>query len=189
MAVSLEDRDTELRRRLVIENKTISGHCDRVAGLSQEFRHTIRCVDRPTEGTCVTHALELLGRFRPLVAQLQEAEVKPGRAFVEWLLRNEKQLVTPKPDSLALYFDGETWKHAAVVLPDGRVRSEWGSYAVFEHRLSEVPADYGNAVRFFRRPCAEEAACLLFEFGCRELQLSPREVQLLRARTGVPASR
>jgi len=161
MPVSLEGQDTELRRRLVIENETISGHCDRVAALRQEFRHTIRCLERPAEGTCVTYALELLNRFRTLVVELQAEDVKPGRTFVEWLLRNGKvaELATPEPDSLALYFDVETWKHAAVVLPLGRARSEWGSYAIFEHRLSEVPADYGNIVRFFRKASAH--ACSL----------------------------
>jgi len=69
MAVSIEGKHTGLRACLMIEHETISGHCDRIAVLSAKFPHTIRCIDQPVDGTCVTCAFGLLeGTCRRLVA-------------------------------------------------------------------------------------------------------------------------
>jgi hypothetical protein len=89
MAVSIEGKYTGLRARLVIENETISGHCDRVAALRAEFPHTIRCIGQPVDGTCVTYAFGLLDGTPRLVAELEGLGVKAGGAFVEWLMDKE----------------------------------------------------------------------------------------------------
>lgn len=190
MAISLEGKGTELRKRLVIEREEILRHRDRVAALKQEIEHTISCVECMGDDlrTCVTYALGILPDFRELVIQLGQDDVCPGRAFIEWLQANGSLIEcdVPEPDSLALYFYDDEWRHAAVVISAERVRSKWGTYAVFEHGLSEVSADYGNTVRFYRRPTTMEAARLLFDFGCKELELLPEEVERLRRATGVP---
>ena len=187
MTMSIDGKFPELRKRLVIEKETVSAHCDKVAALKQEFSHSIRCLDRPQNGTCVTYALGLLNGFFRLCRELQDSGVKPGRAFIEWLLEEGKlrELGSPQVGALMLYFDGETWRHAGVVVGPERVVSKWGEYAVFEHGFAEVPANYGNELKFYEMPEPNEAGGLFFEFGCLELDLKPPEIARLREMTGV----
>ena len=105
MAVSIEGKYTGLRARLVIENETISGHCDRVAALRAEFPHTIRCIGQPVDGTCVTYAFGLLDGTPRLVAELEGLGVKAGGAFVQWLMDEEHlvEIETARTNGLALY--------------------------------------------------------------------------------------
>jgi hypothetical protein len=187
MAVSIEGKYTGLRARLVIENETISGHCDRVAALRAEFPHTIRCIGQPVDGTCVPYAFGLLDGTPRLVAELEGLGVKAGGAFVQWLMDEEHlvEIETARTNGLALYFDQGSWKHVGIMNDGDRVTSKWGTYGVFDHRLSEVPGDYGNQVRFFELPSTVVAACLLFRFACSKLALKPQEIDRLREITGM----
>ncbi len=189
MSLSIEGKDTELRARLVIEGETVSGHCDRIRALKAEFSHTIRCIARPADGTCVTHAFGLLEEFRLLVAELESLGVKPGSAFITWLLEEGRlvEIDGVRPNALALYFEEGSWKHAGVVSGEDRIVSKWGTYGVFDHRLSQVPGNYGNEVRFFDLPNLAAAADLFFEFACGELDLKPEEIDRLREATGMSA--
>jgi len=179
--------DAGLRARLVMENETISGHCDLVRRLKSEFRHTIRCLDRPSDGTCVTYALGLFETYRPLVAEIQQCGIRPGCHFMRWLIEGDRseEISTIREDALVCYFNAGAWQHVGIAGPGGRVRSKWGTYAVFDHRLSEVSADYGDDIRFFDRPSAREAAGLLFEFACEEMDLKQVEADRLREATGI----
>ena len=171
---------------LVIEGETASSHCERVAALKTAFLHTIRCVDRVEEGTCVTYACGLL-EHRQLVYELEGLGIKAGRSFVEWLLDEGHfiEISTAKPGALALYFNAGTWKHAGVMKGKTRLRSKWGAYFAFDHRLSEVPSDYGTDVRFFELPRSNSVACHLFNFACDKLKLgTQQEIERLRKLTG-----
>jgi hypothetical protein len=127
MAVSIEGKYTGLRARLVIENETISGHCDRVAALRAEFPHTIRCIGQPVDGTCVTYAFGLLDGTPRLVAELEGLGVKAGGAFVQWLMDEEHlvEIETARTNGLALYFDQGSWKHVGIMNDGDRVTSKW----------------------------------------------------------------
>lgn len=57
------------------------------------------------------------------------------------------------PGGVAVYFDGDRITHAARVLDTTeRLSSKWGPSDLHEHGLWEVPATYGNAVKFFSPP-------------------------------------
>jgi hypothetical protein len=56
---------------------------------------------------------------------------------------------------VAVYFNTKNVTHAAVVGEDGVFRSKWGGNEVHAHGLWEVPAEYGNRVRYYRAPVAE----------------------------------
>ena len=53
-----------------------------------------------------------------------------------------------------LYFNKEVVTHAAVVGAGQTYRSKWGGNEVHQHRLWEVPAQYGDRVRYYRAPDA-----------------------------------
>jgi hypothetical protein len=180
-------KDTELRSALLIEGETPPGHCERVRKLKAKFSHTIKCVDRIEEGTCVTHALGLLDQHRRLVHELEGLDVRAGLDFIEWLLDESRmaELDKPKAGALALYFNEGSWKHAGVMRSKARLRSKWGTYFAFDHRLPEVPSDYGDEVHFFELPSSDDAARRLFEFACYELQVNDAGRKRLHDITGL----
>lgn len=122
----------------------------------------------------------------PPCRELEGLGVKAGAAFVEWLLDEEHLVeIEMRNNALVLYFDQGSWKHVGIMKDGDRVTSKWGTYGVFAHRLSKVPSDYGNQVRFFELPSTVEPACLLFRFACSELAPKPREIDWLRKITGM----
>ena len=90
-----------------------------------------------------------------------------------------------REDVLVCYFREGVWQHIGIAIAGGRVGSKWGTYAVFDHRLSEVPEDYGDDIRFFVWPSARASAGLLFGFACAEMALNQIEADRLRAATGI----
>jgi hypothetical protein len=82
MSSSIGGMDTDLRTALIVEADTISRHCNLVRGLKSKFKHTIRCIERPGDGTCATYALSLLETYRLLVMELQDFGIRPGSKFM-----------------------------------------------------------------------------------------------------------
>ena len=58
------------------------------------------------------------------------------------------------PSDVVLYFLKEAVTHAAVVGSKQIYRSKWGGNEVHQHGLWEVPAQYGDRIRFYRAPDA-----------------------------------
>ncbi len=187
MTCSIRGKDSDLRAALVIEGETTPRHCDLICRLESKFQHTIRCLQQPDYGNCVTYALDLLETYQPLVTKLQCVGIQTGSEFMHWLVKENHLTELPaiREDGLVCYFREQIWKHIGVAVADGRVSSKWGTYAVFDHMLSEVPADYGDDIRFFVRPNARTSARLLFEFACTTLDLNRIDADGLRAATRI----
>lgn len=80
-------------------------------------------------------------------------------------LRNEKMRLfgeyretpDPIPGDFVLYckrtsWDPEEFRHIGIFLGNGFVRSKWGQLDVYDHPTLLVPYDYGNIVKFVKRP-------------------------------------
>lgn len=61
-----------------------------------------------------------------------------------------------------MYFDGQIPTHAGLVT-DSRVTSKWGSSHIFQHGPLEVPSNYGNSIRFYRKISSREATIKFVE--------------------------
>lgn len=48
---------------------------------------------------------------------------------------------------------------------DGTATSKWGTFPLYKHALAEVPAEYGEEVRFFETPSLDEAFVLFRNFA------------------------
>ncbi len=54
---------------------------------------------------------------------------------------------------IAIYFaQGQVVHSGIVISPERRIRSKWGTGVLHDHALGEVPASYGDEVRFFAAP-------------------------------------
>ncbi len=60
-----------------------------------------------------------------------------------------------RPGDVVAYFRAGKLAHAAILAGDDLLCSKWGGDEVHSHRLWEVPAEYGNRVRYFHAPVAE----------------------------------
>ncbi len=91
---------------------------------------------------------------------------------MNWLLSSLEEVDAQTPGALVLYFNGGNWSHVGTITNSGRVISKWGLYPVYEHGLWEVPAVYGNEIRYFLKPSPEMALDLFEEYV--EEQLAER---------------
>jgi hypothetical protein len=148
-----------LRAALDVPEGTLIGdHSRLIKERTRGHSHTVKLVCEPQGGTCVSYALGLNSNpIYETIRQDFDREVFAGKRFVEWMVGVRDEIDQPAIGSLALYFLGADWKHVGTVAGLDRVTSQWGTYPIYEHGLCEVPASYGDQVRFFERPSARQA--------------------------------
>ena len=168
-----------LRERL----KTI---CDRVSpeknialvdALTSEIPHTIIPVQSVHDlftFTCLVHALGFTGQDQyRVVAGLGVDKVFAGEAFAYWLLRSGSLTeLTPPADavigSMVMYFDDDaSFTHVGLSKHNSRVESKWGQLGLYEHGLFEVPANYGDTVRYYKPLPYSVAIKLFYDFAAK----------------------
>ena len=94
-----------------------------------------------------------------------------------WLIeRHLVELDTPVVGCLVCYFAAGRWTHVGVMLAGNRVRSKWGVMPRYEHDMAEVPAEYGQCVRFYERPPPAMARRRFREFAL-EQGLTERDIE------------
>ncbi len=169
----MTDDDTasgELREALVLDGKVaIAAHPHTIRVLGSTYPHTIVHIpDVKSDGTCATYAFGLCSRkgYRWIV-QIPEPDVYAGRDFMEWLMRHH--LVPrdgpPQEGDIVLYLENDTWSHIGTLVDNGRVRSKWGTFPVYEHGLFELPATYGDQVIYMQPMAPDDAFRLFLEYA------------------------
>jgi hypothetical protein len=141
-----------LRTALDFPPGTLQGeHAGMVRALHAAHPHSIVAVPEPAVLTCVPYALGFgENRLYQAIAMEFDPDIFAGRDFVEWLLDGRLHEVNaPKPDLLTLYFSGSVWQHIGLMISPTRVRSKWGTFPVYDHELWQVPASYGDELRFY----------------------------------------
>jgi hypothetical protein len=143
----------------VPEGTLIGSHTRLLDERTRTHPHTVKLMSNPQGGTCVAYAFEL--NHNPIYEAIREdfgRKIFAGRQFVEWMIRERlSEISQPAVSSLVLYFSGSDWKHIGTVTAPDRVTSQWGTYPIYEHDVYEVPASYGDQVRFFEKPSPERA--------------------------------
>jgi hypothetical protein len=142
-------------------------HRNMIAEAARTHPHTIKYRSLEEQGTCATFALGLTGNaVYQFVASGYARKIFAGKAFMQWLLKNHlREIKLPVRGCLALYFSGEEWQHVGVVSAPGRIVSKWGTYPVYDHPALEVPARYGNVLRYFEMPDTADTLRLFLEFA------------------------
>lgn len=145
----------------------ISQHRAYIEHVRTVYRHTVIFRRLISESTCVLYALELgEERIYRAIACNFNRRIFAGKTFVEWLVKEHlTEIDEPKEGCLALYFDRQVWQHIGVVSAAERVLSQWGEFPVYEHGVFEVPARYGDEVRYFEMPRRGEPLLLFLEFA------------------------
>jgi hypothetical protein len=141
-------------------------HRKMIEEVARMYPHSIVYCSLEEEGTCATYALALTGdAVYQFVATRFQRKLFAGRDFMEWLVQNHlHEIERPHTNCLALYFSNAEWKHVGVVSSPGRVVSQWGTFPVYDHAVYEVPARYGDVVRYFHLPDTAEAVRLFLQY-------------------------
>jgi len=123
-----------------------------LAEVALRATHSIRIYERFFRWTCVPYALGFAKD--PLYGEIASFHhIYATAGFVHCLLDARLQaLDRPRPGCLALYFNSGLWTHAGITSTSERLVSKWGGFPVYDHRLEEVPASYGDEVQFFEAP-------------------------------------
>jgi hypothetical protein len=138
--------------------------------LRREFAHSISILpdgrDRIERFNCFAYALGLWEHpeyIRRVDAASNSAVANSlvVRALLEGGKLIETSAAAAVPGDVVLYFDKKAITHAALISEQQTYCSKWGGDDVHQHRLWEVPAQYGNRVRYYRVPDASSIlACL-----------------------------
>jgi hypothetical protein len=141
--------------------------------ITDEIPNTIRVVDCDLpEGryTCGMHALgfEESDEYTD-IAGYGLGLVMAGPDCFEWFianqLLNEVTVRQAADGDLVMYFSDGRWTHVGRLAGRERAVSKWGVGLLYEHNLSEVPEQYGDAVRFFRNPGPDASRDLFVSYA------------------------
>jgi hypothetical protein len=160
--------ETDLRRVLheLTECGDVTGHQAALKELRTRIPHTIEVLTTdPAElpCNCIMYALHLerdseyweLGRFcldiDPESYRLTYQGVHADTTFLKFLIEQKSiELSSAGHGAMAIYFEGESVRHAGRMTSHNRVTSKWGCNHLHAHGLGEVPSTYGDRVRFYR---------------------------------------
>lgn len=148
-----------LRSRLdkITLDLDVGSHRMRIEELRHEIPHTIDTVECSTPCdcyTCAVYAFELVDdpTYRD-VASFGLQRTFAGKEFVDYLLANgslsAKPAVSAQRQDLILYFCNDEFKHVGRMRSPSRVISKWGTGLLYEHGIWEVPASYGENIRYY----------------------------------------
>lgn len=168
MADRCKHDNTALREALdAPDGFPASRHREYIGRLRSVHPHTVVYQETRDQSTCVLYALELAHdpTYRAVATDFN-GRIFAGRAFMEWLVRGHlTEIDRPTEGSLMMYFSKGIWQHVGVSSRDGRVISQWGTFPIYEHELCELPARYGDEVRYFLAPRTDELLRLFLEFA------------------------
>jgi hypothetical protein len=139
---------------------------DRLESLRRVYGHSIKmigtCGSNPLAFNCYAYALGVWDNaayLRLANANKRETAIVDSSFIREMLECGDMEEIDAnsiRPGDLLLYFDGSAVKHGGKFVRHSSigmiVRSKWGPGELFEHGEWEVPATYGDRLRFFKRP-------------------------------------
>jgi hypothetical protein len=148
----------------ITDEQPLPSHARAVERLKVEQPHSIAIVEDGTLGphgyNCFMYALRL--RILPIelvrIATRVE-EAYPSSAFVSSLIEVGLRTIADaeaRAGDIAIYFDDASPQHAGICSEDGTITSKWGATGhLWHHPVFEVPAYYGDEVRFYTCPDEE----------------------------------
>lgn len=149
----------------------VGTHANQIEQLRTVYPHSIKILSGPNDDlgyNCFMLALgiETDDKYLRMLYRCPSS-VHANTAFVQFLVdrRNILEQSNAEPKSLVVYSGKEKVEHIGLITDDGRVLSKWGTSLLYQHAIFEVPANYGDTVRFFtpmeRRPVLKA----FFEFA------------------------
>ena len=151
-------------------------YVERLEALKNEFGHSIMLLEEGRAQirrfNCFAYALGVWDN--PAYQEMVSAHVEDELALInsalvsKWIAGGFLEEIKPGDagaDDIVAYFDRGQLVHFARSGAAGILRSKWGANEIHAHGIWEVPANYGNKVRYFRRPAAKAVLRELASLG------------------------
>ncbi len=150
-----------LRHKLeeMTADKRVDRHEAMLADISRACPNTIRVLRSPhphARYTCMMHAFDFTER--PEYVTVAELNVWAGRL-------SPVSPAQARAHDLVFYLPDGRFKHVGLWTGRRRLVSKWGTGLLYDHKLFEVPASYGDNVRYFKHVTYEEAWQLFATFA------------------------
>ncbi len=159
------ENNLKLRERLreITENEKNHGNnigiqLNLIKDLSNEIPHSIKLVEEAIVGddnswgyNCFIYAFDL--RNKTAETKYITQDIFPNPKFTRHLVDNfltEISLNNAENDNYIVYFENSHPKHAGKV-NNYKIVSKWGTAHRWSHALFEVPSDYGDEIKFFKK--------------------------------------
>jgi hypothetical protein len=157
----------ELQR--LTEEQDVHNHGSLLQRLSEKFPNSIRIETSHSpikRYTCLMHVLEFTEDTSYIaIAEFGLRQTYAGRDFAHWMFDQGHLEVVhsfgKRPNDFVFYFTDDVFRHVGILTANDRVLSKWGLGQLYNHGLWDVPASYGNEVRF-TRPIPHSRASMLF---------------------------
>jgi hypothetical protein len=163
----------ELRRELdaAMGIPEYSAYPIRLAELQKQFGHNVGVMATRGDFNCFAYAFGLSNHpdFASLVRRTQKTAVMNSEFVIGLLTLDRLSEISADEIAvgcIALYFANDKLTHAAIVRevrPLLVLESKWGPSELHSHGLWEVPASYGDEVRFYTPTDVEELLDDLFD--------------------------
>lgn len=150
-------------------------HIEAVEDLKAQFNHSIKSFKGrgwlPTY-TCLVYAMGFNGDATYSAAMKKASPREPfaGKDFFDWLVTN-KHLIQIEDGSQSMgdfivYLNPRNeFKHIGVLSDKQRVKSKWGQLGLYDHEVFEVPASYGDHVKYFESIKYDVAITIFKQFA------------------------
>ncbi len=158
--------------REALDLLTDESDCSKHPALLQELQYdnTIQLIEsvRPIHTyTCFMHALGLIDQEQYVsVTRSGSGEIFANFEFVTYLLEQGAlvEKTNAEPHDTAIYFQDNTPTHAGIVANNQQLISKWGTGHLYMHAVFEVPAKYGDTIRYYRSLPNEEVLRHFLEY-------------------------
>lgn len=175
-----KDSDLAVRENAILRERlwditckgegSVGSHPQLIADLAAEIPHSIELApDAPSlpigRYNCFEYAVGLAGRREVSLISKHLPSTFCNGSFVQHLL-GSILIPAPSPSTgdLVLYRSDKEITHAGLVAAS-RIISKWGTGQLWLHGLLEVPAQYGNAISFYKTPSAMDTLAHFIEFA------------------------
>jgi hypothetical protein len=152
--------------KLIVENNIghdIGKQIDLIRKLAYEVPHEIQIIEQadPSNGqtwmyNCYTFSFGL--KNHPQIIKYSIGNIYPNSKFTNFVIKKFLKEIDRKfaqDNDYIIYFDQKKTTHAGIVSGQ-KIISKWGTGHRWKHRVYEVPIDYGNDIKFFKRRSKED---------------------------------
>jgi len=134
-------------------------HIDAVEGLKTKFHHSIKEIESRIwlpSFTCLVYVMGFAGNatYSAVIKKASPKEPFAGKDFFNWLVINKHLIqIMDRSESVGdfiVYFNSyDEFRHIGILSDKRRVKSKWGQLGLYEHEVFEVPASYGDDIKYF----------------------------------------
>ncbi len=157
----------KLREELSALKLNVFEHIKAVTALKKIFNHSIEPIKSGPwlpSYTCLVYALNFAGNatYSAVINKVNHEQAFAGKEFFDWLIVNQYLTQVNNGNEstgdLVVYFNSsKEFEHIGILSDDNRVRSKWGELGLYHHDKFDVPAGYGDDIKFFKPIKYDEA--------------------------------